>query len=99
MLNNTSIPGYENIQPKPFPSGGQARAIINKIALCIGLYVVFIMYPLYTLMRLWWNPEYPMLDAGHGTVAILTGLFFAWFSRRSMIGRITEAKQPDVEHR
>ena len=77
------------IKPRAFDSGEVSGRRINMISLGILLYMLFVMFPVYRVLRLLWVPELPFFELESVVTAFVVSMLFSAFARRSMTARMS----------
>lgn len=87
-MDKTLITPLDGIKPRAFADRDTAAAFINKVAILIFVYIVLVLYPAYGVLRWFWNPDFPIVDLEGAVKAVITGVLFALFARRSIFNRV-----------
>lgn len=78
---------------RPFKTSART---VDRIALALGLYVMFALYPAYAFLRIWWTGETDILSPLNIFVALLTALIFGLFARAMIRHTLGIQKQDET---
>jgi len=89
-MDNTLITPLGDIKPRAFMEKGKAMARINRIAIAIFLYMVFIIYPAYGVLCWMWTPDHPIVTGERIATILVVSFLFSLFARRSIRNRVID---------
>ena len=75
------FPPLGNIEPRAFAA---PQKTVNRIALLLGGYLLFVLYPAYGLLQLYWTGETTAFDGSGILTALVSSGLFTLFARRTM---------------
>ena len=87
-MDKTLITPLDGIKPRPFTDRETSIRFINKVSIMIFLYIVFIIYPAYGLLRRVWVEAFPIVNIEGLVTAVVVAGLFSWFARRSITNRV-----------
>lgn len=76
------FPPLGDIRPRAFIAPDKT---VNRIAIALGAYIAFVLYPAYGFLRLYWTGETTAFDVSGISTAAITSILFTVFARRTMM--------------
>ena len=89
-MDNTLITPLGDIKPRAFVSEEKALKHINRVAVAIFCYTVFVIYPAYGVLRWLWLPDNPIVTVEGFITTFVVSVLFALFARRPIRNRVID---------